>query len=522
MDVRHNQRNRAKSRLSDERGVVLPLMAIMVVVLLGAAAMVVDLGWIYWHSIEIQHGADAAALAGVIYEPDQRIEAHAEATSAAAENGYDDKSPGTSVSVVDFTDDPTAVEHSGQLRVTINHTVDTFFMSVFGLSDVEIARTALAEYVQPLALGSPESYFGNDPAAGIEQGLWGSIHGTYTAKGDGDRFATLCDAGGSGPACTPNPEARPAAGWGTVDAAGGYLYGIEVDDGASGLSVAIFDGHFYRDGTLSTWTGDGSPGGNDKIVTWFMLYGPDPTPLDTTDGNELLCSVRYDPRTDRVSTIPGWDPAWVSFDDADPVVLAAMWDSMVSSPDRQSCAGSLDRGPGVYPVRVLLEHTTSQRGKNKYSLRADTTSGPSPKIYGLGDMSIASNVEAGGATDFYLTRVEERNAGAVLVVELWDPGDISGGNGSDNVQISDGFGSTPDCTWSATNGSTGSGPCVIVTGGKVFNGHLITIRISIPTDYTCSGDSCWYQIRYNYPTGQITDSTTWAAHIEGNPVSLVE
>jgi hypothetical protein len=195
---------------------------------------------------------------------------------------------------------------------------------------------------------------------------------------------------------------------------------------------------------------------------------------------------------------------------------------MATSPDRQGCAASFDRGPGIYPLRVLLEHTSSQKGKNKYSLRASTTSGPSPQVSGLGDMSIASNVEAGGATDFYLARVEDRNAGTMLVVELWDPGDISGGNGSDNVQIFDGFGATPDCDWTATNGDSGTGPCVIVTGNKIFNGHLITIRIPIPENYTCTADSCWYRITYNYPTGQITDSTTWAAYIEGNPVSLVE
>lgn len=44
----------------------MPLMAIMLIVLLGAAAMAVDLGWLFWQSIEIQHGADAAALAGVV------------------------------------------------------------------------------------------------------------------------------------------------------------------------------------------------------------------------------------------------------------------------------------------------------------------------------------------------------------------------------------------------------------------------------------------------------------------------
>ncbi len=225
IDVGHDGRSPSRERfldcrgvlcapISDERGAILPLMALLLVVLLGTAAMAVDLGWLLYHSLEIQHGADAAALAGVIHVPDGLDDAEAEALASAAENGYDAQAAGTSVSVIDYIDDPTLVDHNGQLRVAVTHSVDTFFLPIFGMDDVDIARTAVAEYVRPLALGSPESYFGNDPARGIEQGLWGSIHGTYTRKRDGDRFATLCDGAGSGSGCPPNPEARPAVGWG--------------------------------------------------------------------------------------------------------------------------------------------------------------------------------------------------------------------------------------------------------------------------------------------------------------------
>ena len=40
----HAARKRARGR---ERGAVLPLMAIMLLVLLGSAAMAVDLGWLF-------------------------------------------------------------------------------------------------------------------------------------------------------------------------------------------------------------------------------------------------------------------------------------------------------------------------------------------------------------------------------------------------------------------------------------------------------------------------------------------
>lgn len=145
-----------------ERGAVLPLMAIMLVVLIGSAAMAVDLGWLYWQSIEIQHGADAAALSGVIYEPDLQTEAHTEAVAAALQNGYDDGASGTTVTVSDLDDTPLVVSNENELRVTITHQVDTFFMKIFGLNEITIARTAVARYTPPLLMGSPDDTFGRD------------------------------------------------------------------------------------------------------------------------------------------------------------------------------------------------------------------------------------------------------------------------------------------------------------------------------------------------------------------------
>ncbi len=63
MPISFNNQGRI-ARVTNERGAVLPLMAIVILVLMGAAAMAVDLGWLYYQSLEIQHGADAAALAG--------------------------------------------------------------------------------------------------------------------------------------------------------------------------------------------------------------------------------------------------------------------------------------------------------------------------------------------------------------------------------------------------------------------------------------------------------------------------
>ena len=71
-----------------ESGAVLILMAGMITVLLGMTAFAVDFGWLYWNGTKIQHGADAAALAGVIYEPDASSLAKQTAVEVAKVNGY--------------------------------------------------------------------------------------------------------------------------------------------------------------------------------------------------------------------------------------------------------------------------------------------------------------------------------------------------------------------------------------------------------------------------------------------------
>ena len=511
------------ARIGNDRGAILPMMAVMLVVLLGAAAMAVDLGWLYWQSIEIQHGADAAALAGVLYEPDQRDEAHTQGTAAAVENGFvHDPLSGNEIVILDFVDDPTAVEQASQLRATVTRRVPTFFMKVFGLGTVDISRTALAEYVQPLALGSPESRFGTDPETGYDPGLWGSIKGTYGPKSWGDRYAALCLGSGSyGPSCTANPEARPSVSPGTTAATGGYLYGIEVGVGSSGLAVEIFDGPYYDGNSVFEFAGDNDSASQfPDAPMWFMLYGPDVTPLDTTDGNELLCAVKYDARQNRTDEFPWWNPAWTQFNELSLGELSQLWDSMASSADRTTCASNFDRGPGIYPLRVMVEHDDDWWTSNKYSLRTSTTSGPAPMIYGLGDMSIYTNVDM-VLTDFHLTLIEDEQAGKTLVVEFWDAGDVNSGGVDDTLTIRTGSGSIPACTWTASNGDSGSS-CIINVSAKKYNNEMITVVIPIPEDYTCTGDECWFHVEYDYTGTQVHDTTSWTAYITGNPIRLVE
>jgi Flp pilus assembly protein TadG len=511
-------------------------MALMLVVLLGVAGFVVDLGWLYWNSIEIQHGADAAALSGVIYVATDIDTAKVEGLAAAFENGYLDASLGGPdvVEVISYEDDAAAVANVFQLRATVTHEAPTFFMKVFGMNSVTIARTAVAEYVTPLPLGSPESYFGNDPALGNWPNLWGNIHGYYTGKGKGDRYSSQCIAWESMSGCTKNDERRQSTNPGTQDATGGYLYGVEVDEASVGslLTVELFDPQFTRGGGDNVLVGDAEQGTSSGPVTTFMLYDPDPTPLYTHDGgNVLQCTVTYDPRdpyadfnsdgiADAADDQDGdLDLDWDDVDLAYPGGIAALWEPFCTVPIAEA---------GIFPLRIMIDDPggLDQQGLNRWSIRASTSGGPPPRVYGLGDMAIFANVAA-GTTEFYLTEVAELNAGKTLVIELFDPGDAKGNH---SVEILDPTGTNPPCTWTANEHSgsgSGSGTeatCVITTsksgGGGKFNNWLLTIWIELPADYTCAAD-CWWKVRYNYPD-ESTDTTTWSAYIEGNPLRLIE
>ena len=268
-------------------------------------------------------------------------------------------------------------------------------------------------------------------------------------------------------------------------------------------------------------------------ITTFMLYGPDPTPLVTTDGNALECSVSYDPR-DPYADFNGdgkasnsddqdgdGDLDWDDVELAYPGGVAALWEPFCSIPINEA---------GIFPLRIMVTDPggSDERTLNRWSIRAFTSGGPAPRVYALGDMSIWVNVDGTtGNTEFHLAEVKEVHAGKTLVVELWDAGDASGDH---SVEIRDPSGTPLACTWTAEEydgAGTASGTessCVIDTGavnGKYrFNNWLVTIRIELPADYTCFAD-CWWTIYYNYP-GKTHDTTTWPAYMEGKPIRLVE
>jgi hypothetical protein len=491
-----------------ESGAALPIVAMMLIVLLGLSAFAVDLGWFYVHATRVQRAADAAALAGVIHMPYDFDQAEVDAVALAGVNGYVIDG-GTNVEVTPVVDQP------NQIQVEVQDTVPTFFLKVFGQETQTISRSARAEFVPPLPLGSPENQFGNtcDPAqAGCtgQPNFWANIHGKYTQRSMGDAYSANC-VSGSGTGCgTTNPVWRER----------GYLYGVEASAPGAAFTVSFVDMAFHNTSGGQT-TGDNHRTGDrgceagawgnstnaacgQTIVT--TLFGPDGDPLDISN-NPVICTHTWTPQPQ------------VAANAAYPTVSPACM--TVNSPSA-----------GIYVLQVKAAEPTqvAWSGLNRYGLRVS----PGARMYGLGDMSIYNNF-TGSVTAFYLAEVDPGYRGKTFVVEMFDPGEgnghvqLMGPSGANNWSIFSSCRMYTRATGVMTGGWTDQGtraPCQFQANNADaslnYNDRWVKLEVTMPTNYDCqaAGNNCWWKINYNY-TGGVNDTTTWRAYIVGNPIHLV-
>ena len=237
-------------------------------------------------------------------------------------------------------------------------------------------------------------------------------------------------------------------------------------------------------------------------------------------------------------------------------------------------------------VRTNSVGAANEAGNNGYAIEAVANGNrdaiPGPSIYAYGDMSMVNQnrCPSGTCSDgtFYLAKVGPQFKGKTLVIEMFDAGDSTAATRSTvypmmpSVSAAGAVLNVPstDCSYTATpdpndyentsnlrihtgdrripvaSGPTsGDGNCGIVAtrasgsstgdaGIRQFNGEWLRIRVQIPSDYDCNvnvntpqttANSCWWGIRYAFQApagGNASDTTTWQARVEGNPVRLTQ
>lgn len=133
-----------------QRGIASVLFAILLLGIIGFAAMALDIGLLYSQRTQLQRAADAGALAGAFtfvtdaFAADPKALARAQAMAAVTNNLVDN----TALTAADVTP-PVDVDVANQ-RVTVSlaHPENTFLARAFGINSLTIHVVAVAEASQ--------------------------------------------------------------------------------------------------------------------------------------------------------------------------------------------------------------------------------------------------------------------------------------------------------------------------------------------------------------------------------------
>ncbi len=262
---------RTHTRPRGERGYAAVLVAALAAsILLPLSALSVDVSRWYVEIERVQAAADAAAMAGVTYMPDDLAAASATAVQVASRNGYTNGGNAT-VTV-------TAGVKPTQLVVTVRTTIKNSLASSFHKNWATISRSATADYNGPAPMGSPCNTFGNEPPGTAGAGpagsvlslpdadaqcsttpqFWTAIAGPDTPKSNGDQHMTRSCSSSSNDGCSgsTNDEFDPM----------GYFYVVRATPAAVGRTVQlqVYDAAWAEVGDNC----DQSPGGTVSSNNW--------------------------------------------------------------------------------------------------------------------------------------------------------------------------------------------------------------------------------------------------------------
>ncbi|MBK5223972.1 MAG: Tad domain-containing protein [Acidimicrobiia bacterium] len=498
----------AARRRRADGGFVIAMFALTLTGLLVFAGFSVDVGAWYARASQIQRGADAAALAGVVWMPNFP-KAEEVALAAAAQNGFvhDDDGP-IKVVVTPVASRPE------RLRVTItDERVDQYFSSLV-MEPSSITRRSVAQYVLPVPLGSPRNFLGTGSlATGYNENLWLAVSAWCTNKYDGERYQARF--GGLGTSyspsdCVQNPGPADPDLNNEYDEEGYEFYIDAPVDRTYDMDIILFDARYHTGGI-----GDSVLSSGDQSYK-FSLYSADDTPLDDSD-NPLLCERVFTKDTPFEFNYLGrseWNH-----------VCEATHFSRITPAEPS----------GRYVLRV--QNTANERfaaGSNLFSIVARPTSGfgPNqlcdgrsaplcPRVYGKDSLPVFAK-QSSATANFYLSEVDPVHAGKTMRITLFDPGE---GGSSIKVRRPSGTDSWEDATFSWTSDHpsypSDSNTTVLDVSSSRFNGRTITIDIDLE-GYSPPADNEWWQISYNFGSGSVTDRSTWSVNIIGDPVHLVE
>lgn len=292
--LRIRERIRALWNLNkNEKGAIAPLVALMLVAIVGFTGLVVDGGMLYETRRQLQNGVDAAALAGAWELPEDTAAARAKAYEYAGRNGISSGEV-TSVTVGHI------YNPYDSIAVTATRRVNLTFMRALGLTseDVGASATALVTPVMPEDLwpwGVPDTTYLDrpttlkfDPKGKPAPGNFGPVDFSgHGGGGDEYKEAIMYDS----PARPAVPYTPGMTGYSwpiwteTGNKTGPTMQGIDYLKGLSAPSSCQYDSPDFNPrlecpliGIVPIVDNDSWPNGQSEKVTVigfaaFYLYG---------------------------------------------------------------------------------------------------------------------------------------------------------------------------------------------------------------------------------------------------------
>jgi hypothetical protein len=447
-----------------QAGQLIPMFGLAIFVLIGMMAIVIDVSWYWSNTLKVQRAADAAALAGAVWLPGNTTSAYSTARQEATKNGY---TAGGGVTVTPIQDSLTpGGTNPNQLDVTVSAPVKTFFMRIFGMTQITATRTSKAEYIQPVPMGSPLNYYGvyqdckvsgssiactpipEATGAGTlaSQGFFGAIEGQGADRQTGDAYAT-----GYNPDPTANAQYDVH----------GYDYVVNV--AADGSDVYIYDPTFCA---TTSGPGGGHLGAGDHwlstanhstaatVSTYYMLIDTKGTGFTTADDTTVATSgslfedeFQVD-KSAAYATASGTGGADNNFSDGTEPSLGSVTNCAAGQITNPALGGywhnkwwriATNVPAGTYRLNVTTTspltpeqeragvarntaRNANEAFENMWSL--EVVGGGNPTISGAGRMVSYANIESGSQI-FYLAQIDARTgAGKTMVIDLFDPGDV--------------------------------------------------------------------------------------------------
>ncbi len=176
-----------RRRAGDERGVVLVLTAMLLVALLGMAALAIDTGSFAVARARAQAAADAAALAAA----DDLADGNASSAAGDATTYADTNDPGASVTIsTPYGGSPT------EAQITVNKTVPSAVGEVFGSSSTPVSATAVAS---GSAITPSGALFASDENCGVGDGITIENNSALTISGSVQSLGGLTIEGNATP-----------------------------------------------------------------------------------------------------------------------------------------------------------------------------------------------------------------------------------------------------------------------------------------------------------------------------------